>query len=111
MSSTNELVAGVVGSDKENDSSVYILALLEEQADEYVYTYDYDKNPVTISEHETNADYDDSDLLVRVVYTSDLDRIFSDWQEKDSDVIQGRVEEDTRVRKYVLPRSRVTLSD
>lgn len=106
MTSSEALAVGVTGTDTVNDSDVVIVGHSDEAADEHVFTHDYNKQPVTVADHETNAQFDPDDTVVFVVYADSLSRNIPDWEQLSAERLLARIEE-TGVTQYPTPQSRI----
>lgn len=57
--------------DEQNGDRVVVTNVCDEDADEYVVTYDHEKNPVTVADFSGNEQYPDDDTVVEAEYQSD----------------------------------------
>jgi hypothetical protein len=92
--------------DSVTESEVVVVGYADETAGEYPFTYDHNKQPVTVSEHENNAEFPASDAVVFVVYRDALDEAISGWQGLESETLVQRVETEN-LKQYSHPASRL----
>jgi len=87
-----EEMVGQVFADEQTGDRLFVTSVTDELADEYVVTYDYKQDEVTVNDFDGNSEYPDDDVVVEAEYVSDR-------------------EEYEEVKTYAFPKSRVVSTD
>jgi hypothetical protein len=106
MTTLEALTVGTRAKDRVTESEIVFIDQSSKTAEEYEFTYDHNKQPVTVAEDDSNREFPDDDAVVLVVYCDSLSSMIPEWESLDTEELVSRVR-NIGLKEYALPLSRV----